>query len=225
MTAASLVAAVADRPVRVGACQHHEHVRSCAEGAPRLHTVDDVAGLAVGAGGLGGGDLDAGHVAAVVGLRHCDGRHDLRGREEGQPVLLLRLGPVLHQGGQHWRIVHADHGGKTTITHGQFDLRQAAAEEHAVFGHFQVSLDDAEQVVRGHRGIDRHVGVGVHGHRHAVHLLHVAGQHAQGKPLDIGAFAVARIAMRDSTGDTNPPGTCVSGGATSPSAVRRRSSA
>ena len=84
--------------VRIGAGEQHQHVGAGAERAPRLDAVDDVAGRAVGAGGSGGGDLDAGDVAAEVGLGDGDCGHHLGGRQLGQPVLLLCLGAALHQG-------------------------------------------------------------------------------------------------------------------------------
>ena len=54
-------------------------------------------GFAVRSAGLGGGDLDVGHVAAVVGLGHGDGGHRVARGELGQPVLLLLLGAALDE--------------------------------------------------------------------------------------------------------------------------------
>ena len=85
------------RPIGVGAGEQHQHVGAAAERAPRLDAVDDVAGRPVRVLGGRGGDLEAGHVAAEVGLGHRDGGHHLGRGELGQPVLLLLLGPALDE--------------------------------------------------------------------------------------------------------------------------------
>ena len=83
---------------RVGAREQHQHVGAGTERAPRLDAVDHVAGRAVGAVGRRRGDLDAGDIAAEVGLGHRDSGHHLGGRQLRQPVLLLLLGAAFHEG-------------------------------------------------------------------------------------------------------------------------------
>ena len=80
-------ALVPEAAIGIGAGEEQEHVGPGAEGAPRLHAVEQPA--AVGAGGAGG---DGGGVAAHVGLGDGDGVQHLGGGELGQPLVLLLLG-------------------------------------------------------------------------------------------------------------------------------------
>ena len=91
-------AAVDLGPIGVGAGEQREGVGAGAERAPGLHAIDHPAGLAAGSVRTGGGDGDAGHVAAVVGFGHGDRGHHLGRCELRQPLQLLLLGATFHEG-------------------------------------------------------------------------------------------------------------------------------
>ena len=194
------------RPVGIGAGEQHQHVGAGAERAPRLDAVDDVAGRPVGALGRRRRDLEAGDVAAVVGLGDGDGDHHLGRGQLRQPVQLLLLGAALDErpgedlGAGDQRAADAQAGPAELLggdDHGQV-LAVAALAVAAVLGRHGepegADLGEAVDDVLGHvavRAVDvlglRGDDVVGEGAERVLHHLHVGVEVA--RPARLGEAA------------------------------------
>ncbi len=165
--------------IRIGASKQGEHISSGTHRAPGLDPIDHISGFPVWSISWSGGDLDTGHIGAIVGFGDGNSGHHFGSGEAGKPGRLLVFGSSFNQGpGQD--LGSGDQGTADAQTgpaeffggnhHGQILVFPALAISAVISGNAQAKCTQV-----GHAGDDlfRNVTIG------AVDMFGVGSDHLE----------------------------------------------